>query len=50
VKHVKPLSFGNLAERDVLAIWNDAAARAFRENVPRYDYPFCYDCNVALCD
>jgi putative metalloenzyme radical SAM/SPASM domain maturase len=50
VKHVKPLSFGNLAERDVLDIWNDAAARAFRENVLRYDYPFCYDCNVALCD
>jgi putative metalloenzyme radical SAM/SPASM domain maturase len=50
VKHVKPLSFGNLADGDVLAIWNSAASRAFRESVLRYDYPFCYDCNVALCD
>lgn len=50
MKHVRPLSFGNVAERDVLAMWNDTGARAFRENVLGYDYPFCYDCNVALCD
>ena len=59
VKHVRPLSIGNLAEQGVLAIWNSAAARAFREDVLRYDYPFCYDCSgrgqpprhrVALCD
>ena len=30
VKHVKPRSFGNLAEQDVLAIWNGAEWRAFR--------------------
>jgi putative metalloenzyme radical SAM/SPASM domain maturase len=50
VKHVKPRSFGNLAEQDVLAIWNGAEWRAFREGVLRYDFPFCYDCNHALCD
>ena len=50
VKNVAPRSFGNLAERDVLAIWNDPAARTFREGVLRYDFPFCYDCNHALCD
>jgi putative metalloenzyme radical SAM/SPASM domain maturase len=49
-KQVKPLSFGNLADADVLEIWNGAAARAFREAVLRYDYPFCYDCTFALCD
>jgi putative metalloenzyme radical SAM/SPASM domain maturase len=49
-KHVQPLAFGNLAEEDVLAIWNGGGARAFRENVLKYDYPFCYDCNVALCN
>jgi putative metalloenzyme radical SAM/SPASM domain maturase len=48
-KHVKPWSFGNVADRDVLALWNGAAARAFREEVLRYDQPFCYDCTVALC-
>ena len=50
VKHVQPRSFGNLAEQDILAIWNDEAARAFREAVLRYEFPFCYDCNHALCD
>ena len=49
-KHVEPVSFGNLADQDVLAIWNSARARRFRSDVLRYDYPFCYDCNVALCN
>jgi putative metalloenzyme radical SAM/SPASM domain maturase len=50
VKEVRPLSFGSLEQRDVLAIWNDEAARSFRNAVLRYDFPFCYDCNHALCD
>ncbi len=50
VKNVRPHSFGNLADRDILAIWNDEAARSFREAVLKYDFPFCYDCNHALCD
>jgi putative metalloenzyme radical SAM/SPASM domain maturase len=49
-KHVQPRSVGNLAGEDVLAIWNGAAARSFREGVVRYDFPFCYDCSLALCD
>ena len=49
-KHVKPLSFGNLAQHDVLALWNASAAREFRQGVVKYDFPFCYDCSVALCD
>ncbi len=49
-KHVKPHVFGTLAEKDILGIWNDRSFRSFRENVLRYDFPFCYDCNVALCD
>jgi putative metalloenzyme radical SAM/SPASM domain maturase len=50
VKNVQPRSFGNLAQRDIVGIWNDEAARSFREAVLRYDFPFCYDCNHALCD
>ncbi len=50
VKNVQPRSFGNLAQRDILEIWHDPAARSFREAVLRYDFPFCYDCNHALCD
>jgi hypothetical protein len=50
VKHVQPRSFGNVGERDLLALWSGAAARGFREEVLRYEFPFCYDCNLALCD
>jgi putative metalloenzyme radical SAM/SPASM domain maturase len=50
VKRVEPRSFGNVADQDILAIWNATEARAFREAVLRYDFPFCYDCNHSLCD
>ncbi len=49
-KHVRPLSFGNLGAADVVGLWNLPQARAFRESVVRYEFPFCYDCSVALCD
>lgn len=49
-KRVAPRSFGSLAERGILDIWNDAAFAAFRSNVLRYEYPFCLNCNLALCD
>lgn len=47
---VRPRIFGNVAERDILAIWNDPAFRAFRENVLTYDYPLCFSCGLAPCD
>jgi putative metalloenzyme radical SAM/SPASM domain maturase len=50
VKNVKPWSFGTVGDRDVVEIWNAAEARSFRRGVLRYDFPFCYDCNHALCD
>jgi len=49
-KTVKPRVFGNLSERGILAIWNDPNFVTFRQNVVRYDYPFCFNCNFALCD
>lgn len=49
-KRVKPWVLGNLRDRDVLAIWNDAASRSFRERVLGYKFPFCFDCGFALCD
>ena len=49
-KRVAPRSFGSLAERGILDIWNDEAFAAFRANVLRYEYPFCLNCNLALCD
>lgn len=49
-KKVKPWVLGNVRDRDLLAIWNDAASRTFRERVLGYKFPFCFDCGFALCD
>lgn len=50
VKYVRPESFGSLAEQSIHSIWNAPAFQAFRQGVLKYDFPFCYDCSVALCD
>jgi putative metalloenzyme radical SAM/SPASM domain maturase len=47
---VHPKVFGKLSERGILGIWNDPEFRAFRENVIRYDYPYCSSCSLAPCD
>lgn len=47
---VQPRVFGNLAEKDILQIWNSAEFGAFRQNVCRYDYPYCSSCSLAPCD
>ncbi len=49
-KQVKPWVLGNVRDRDILDIWNDAASRSFRERVLGYQFPFCFDCGFALCD
>jgi putative metalloenzyme radical SAM/SPASM domain maturase len=50
VKEVHPRSFGNVGREELLAVWTGEAPRAFREEVLRYEFPFCYDCSVGLCD
>ncbi len=49
-KKVKPRVFGDLREKDLGEIWNSREYRSFRQNVLRYEFPFCYDCGFALCD
>jgi putative metalloenzyme radical SAM/SPASM domain maturase len=50
-KRVRPRVLGNVADDGgLLKIWNAAAPRAFRDEVRRYEFPFCYDCGFALCD
>jgi putative metalloenzyme radical SAM/SPASM domain maturase len=49
-KRVKPWTFGNLRDRDILDIWNDEGSQTFRERVLGYKFPFCFDCGFALCD
>jgi putative metalloenzyme radical SAM/SPASM domain maturase len=47
---VRPKVFGALEEAGILEIWNDPEFRGFRENVLRYDYPYCSSCSLAPCD
>ena len=47
---VKPKIFGNLNEHKILEIWNSKEFKTFRENVTRYDYPYCSSCGLAPCD
>jgi len=49
-KYVTPKSFGSLAEKGVLEIWNDPAYRAFREEVVLHEYPYCTNCNLLPCE
>lgn len=49
-KLIRPHIFGSINEDDILAIWNGQQFRRFRENVLKYDFPFCYNCSFALCD
>lgn len=49
-KAVGPKSFGSLNDRMILDIWNGKDFNNFRRNVLKYDYPFCFNCNFALCD
>ncbi len=50
VKVVEPRVFGNVRDPGILETWNGAEWRAFRGDVTAYDFPFCYDCNLAMCD
>jgi len=50
VKGVQPWTFGNVANRGILDTWNADEWRSFRGDVTAYDFPFCYDCNLAMCD
>jgi MoaA/NifB/PqqE/SkfB family radical SAM enzyme len=48
-KFVNARVFGNVRERGILEIWNDPSFRSFREEVLRYDFPYCSNCNVVPC-
>ena len=47
---VRTKTFGNVADRDLLQIWNGAQFKSFREGALAYDYSFCASCSVAPCD
>ena len=39
-----------MANQGILETWNGDEWRTFRGDVTAYDFPFCYDCNLAMCD
>lgn len=47
---VHPRVFGKVTDRGILEIWNDPDFRSFREDVVKYDYPYCASCGLAPCD
>jgi putative metalloenzyme radical SAM/SPASM domain maturase len=49
-KHVRPMTFGSLDERNMIDIWNDPSFISFRKEVIGYEYPFCSNCNLVPCD
>lgn len=48
-KHLHQRTFGSIARKDILAIWNSAEYREFRQSVLNYDYPFCHSCSLGPC-
>ena len=48
-KSVNAKIFGNVREQGILDIWNGPSFRSFREDVLRYDFPYCSNCNVVPC-
>lgn len=49
-KSVKKFSFGNININDPIEIYNQDNYKKFRNSVLKYEFPYCYDCNFALCD
>ncbi len=47
---VRVREFGRVQDTPLLEIWNGNEFRTFRENVSRFDYPYCTNCGVAPCD
>lgn len=49
-KIIRPWIFGNILERDLLDIWRDDPYVDFRNQVLRYEYPYCSNCPFVPCD
>ncbi|MEN2995087.1 MAG: radical SAM/SPASM family putative metalloenzyme maturase [Thermodesulfovibrio sp.] len=49
-KSVKRWTFGNIKDKDPVDIISLPEYINFINSVLRYDFPYCYDCNFALCD
>ncbi len=48
-RHISAKSFGNLDFNGITDLWNDQDFKAFRQEVLRYEFSYCTNCNVAPC-
>jgi putative metalloenzyme radical SAM/SPASM domain maturase len=48
-KQIDAKSFGNLENNRITDIWNGPDFKAFRQEVLRYEFSYCTNCNVAPC-
>lgn len=49
-KSIKRWTFGNIKQNNPLNMLNSEDYLNFVNSVLKYDFPYCYDCNFALCD
>ena len=50
IRPVNALSFGAVREASLLGIWNGPGFTAYRDEIGRYEFPFCGNCSLAPCD
>lgn len=48
-RQIEAKSFGNLEHLKIMDVWNDPDFIAFRQEVQRYEFSYCSNCNVAPC-
>lgn len=49
LREIGAKSFGRLQDNGINEIWNDPDFRQFRQDVLKYDFSYCTNCNVAPC-
>jgi putative metalloenzyme radical SAM/SPASM domain maturase len=49
LREIGAKSFGSLESNGISEIWNDPDFKTFRQDVLKYDFSYCTNCNVAPC-
>jgi putative metalloenzyme radical SAM/SPASM domain maturase len=49
-KHIEAKSFGNLKHSSIENIWNTPEFISFRNEVLKYEFSYCTNCNVSPCN
>lgn len=49
-QYVISKSFGDLSKNNIFEIWNNDSYISYRQQVTKYDYPYCENCNLGPCN